>query len=100
MTIDVEKMICREHDPPNGLCPICIMYHSYLAYRKAADMPTLAGPPLRKVTLNLYEADCVVLEIAYGRGWTTHVRDVVSDHAARYHKYQPRKTLGDFSDDD
>lgn len=44
-------------------------------------MPTPADAPLRKVTLNLYEADCARMEQAYGHGWTTVVRDWVNQHA-------------------
>jgi len=63
-------------------------------------MPTLAGPPLRKITLNLYEDDCEIFERHYGRGWTTAVRDVVGDHAAFIRRstiqpLKPRPTLGD-----
>jgi len=37
-------------------------------------MPTKSDDPLRRVTLNLYEADCLWLEQNYGRGWTERVR--------------------------
>ena len=37
-------------------------------------MPIRADDVLRKVTLNLYEADCVWLEAEYGHGWTERVR--------------------------
>jgi len=60
-------------------------------------MPTPAGDPLRKVTLNLYESDCVTLENHYGRGWSSIVRDVIGDHAhfIRRSTVKPKPTLGD-----
>lgn len=59
-------------------------------------MPNLgADAPLRKVTLNLYEADCVALEAGYGHGWTTVVRDWVHEHSWSIKKHMPKQTLGD-----
>lgn len=66
-------------------------------------MPTLAGPPLRKVTLNLYEDDCQILEHVFGYGWTTHVRDVVSADANKRRQMIARaqkQTLGDLPNGD
>lgn len=37
-------------------------------------MPARSDDPLRRVTLNLYDADCVWLEKTYGRGWTERIR--------------------------
>lgn len=37
-------------------------------------MPVRSDDPLRRVTLNLYDADCQWLEKTYGRGWTERVR--------------------------
>ena len=37
-------------------------------------MPARSDDPLRKVTLNLYEADCQWFEKNYGRGWTERLR--------------------------
>lgn len=37
-------------------------------------MPVRSDEPLRKVTLNLYEADCIWLEKTYGHGWSERVR--------------------------
>lgn len=37
-------------------------------------MPVRSDEPLRKCTLNLYDADCLWLEREYGRGWTERVR--------------------------
>lgn len=59
-------------------------------------MPPHPEPPLRKCTLNLYEADCLALESLLGHGWTTEIRAWVHQHAqglSGYHKL--RKTLGD-----
>lgn len=59
-------------------------------------MPAKSDEPLRKVTLNLYEADCLALESTLGFGWSEQIRQWVHQHAqgiTGYHKL--RKTLGD-----
>ena len=64
-------------------------------------MPTPPDDPLRKVTLNLYAADCEWLETHYGRGWTErirqHIHALVHDRSTppetSFHKV--RRTLGD-----
>lgn len=64
-------------------------------------MPTQADDPLRKVTLNLYAADCEWLATTYGRGWTERIRQHI--HAEVHARQQPpdtqyhkvRRTLGD-----
>lgn len=59
-------------------------------------MPVKPDAPLRKVTLNLYDADCDALAEYYGRGWTEQVRQVIHSHTIitiSHHK--TRKTLGD-----
>lgn len=43
-------------------------------------MPTQADAPLRKVTLNLYDADVVWFEETYGFGWSEKVRKLVHEH--------------------
>lgn len=64
-------------------------------------MPTLADAPLRKVTLNLYEDDCVLLEKHYGRGWSTNVRETIHTHVTvfiRSEKTKSPRKLGDLDD--
>lgn len=39
-----------------------------------------AERPLRKVTLNLFDEDCTVMERSYGRGWSEIVRSLLEDH--------------------
>lgn len=66
-------------------------------------MPRLADEPLRRCTLNLFEADCLWLEQTYGPGWTTrirqHIHQLVTDRSTpadtEYHKV--RRTLGDLA---
>lgn len=59
-------------------------------------MPAKADEPLRKVTLNLYEADCSALESYYGRGWSEQVRSLVRDHAFKLTAYaNVKQKLGD-----
>lgn len=57
------------------------------------------GPPLRKVTLNLFEEDCRALETIYGDGWTIIVRDLAHNHVGAkiaISKSKRQMTLGDF----
>ncbi len=59
-------------------------------------MPVRSDDPLRKVTLNLYDADVLALESYYGHGWSEQVRQVVHQHVTTttgFHKL--RRTLGD-----
>lgn len=42
-------------------------------------MPRQAGDPLRKVTLNLYEADCTWMEKHLGHGWSEQVREWIRE---------------------
>lgn len=42
-----------------------------------------ANRPLRRVTLNLYDADCDELSRLYGVGWTGKVRELVEAHLQR-----------------
>ena len=62
-------------------------------------MPTLADDPLRRVTLNLYEADVLWLIRTYGPGWTVRVRQHIHSEVTRRDYNQPppytRLTLGD-----
>lgn len=62
--------------------------------------PVRAGPELRKVTLNLNEADCAFAEKYFGQGWTTHLREVWHQHCQNYNRIgQSPRTLGDLADD-
>jgi len=40
-------------------------------------MPKVAGEPLRKVTLNLFESDVEWLKEVYGEGYSVEIRDIV-----------------------
>lgn len=68
-------------------------------------MPIRADEPLRKVTLNLYEADCLWLEAEYGHGWTERVRQHIHAEVNKRSLYGRRsafdqpKTLGDLFND-
>lgn len=67
--------------------------------------PARSDDPLRRVTLNLYEADCKFLEETCGHGWTTLVRDLTHFEAEKRRKQHtqsppfPPRTLGDLADD-
>lgn len=43
-------------------------------------MPVKPGDPLKKITLNLYTADCQWFAKVYGRGWSEHVRELMRKH--------------------
>jgi hypothetical protein len=66
-------------------------------------MPTPPDDPLRRVTLNLYAADCEWLETHYGRGWTERVRQHIHaevqkrqvDRMIEKNEKKVRRTLGD-----
>lgn len=70
-------------------------------------MPARSDDPLRRVTLNLYEADCTALEKFYGHGWTTNIREIMhthvqtfTNHEIKYRDARTRRlTLGDLEDD-
>ena len=58
--------------------------------------PARADAPLRKVTVNLYEADCAWAEEVYGHGWSEQLRQVWHDHLLKYHRlHAATLTLGD-----
>lgn len=66
--------------------------------------PVRPDAPLRKVTLNLYEADCKYLEAITGHGWTEYVRNIVHTQVQRDQVKdapdpQRPRTLGDIADD-
>lgn len=64
-------------------------------------MPAKSDDPLRKVTLNLYEADCQWFQREYGHGWTERIRQHLHNEVLKrqlpsdtsFHKV--RRTLGD-----
>lgn len=41
-------------------------------------MPSASDRPLKKTTLNLFEADVAYMVEHYGSGWTSEVRDVLA----------------------
>jgi hypothetical protein len=59
-------------------------------------MPARSEDPLRRVTLNLYEDDCITLEQTVGHGWTELIRRLVNAEA---NLRRTKRTLGDFSDE-
>lgn len=65
-------------------------------------MPARSDDPLRRCTLNLYEADCRVLEQTVGHGWTELVRRLVNAEAnlrRTNRSLEPVRTLGDLTND-
>jgi hypothetical protein len=71
-------------------------------------MPVRSDDPLRRVTLNLYEADCEWLEREYGHGWTERVRQHIHNKVQARKtpsfnisrpKLPPGRTLGDLTDE-
>lgn len=43
-------------------------------------MPPRSPEPLRKVTFNLFDADCDAMERRYGHGWSERIRLMVREH--------------------
>lgn len=62
-------------------------------------MPRPADEPLRRVTLNLFEADCQWLEKEYGPGWTTRIRQHIHQEVNQRRSPTMRRILGDLADD-
>jgi hypothetical protein len=68
-------------------------------------MPVRSDDPLRRVTLNFYEADCQWLEKTYGRGWTERIRQHIHSEVLCRKEYKNamrilnRPTLGDLTHD-
>lgn len=56
-------------------------------------MPARSDDPLRRVTLNLYEADCLWLEQHYGRGWTERVRQHIHSEVTKRQVDRPTRTI-------
>lgn len=55
-----------------------------------------ADAPLRKVTVNLYEADVSAAEKYYGHGWSEELRKMWQAHMrVTLGHYKTRTTLGD-----
>lgn len=66
--------------------------------------PVRPDAPLRKVTLNLYEADCQLMERWHGHGWTTRIREIIHSRCIEVNSLPTgptpvRRTLGDLADD-
>lgn len=55
-----------------------------------------ADEQLRKVTLNLYDSDCIEAERRYGYGWSEILRNIWREHLA---KHARKRFLGEFIDD-
>lgn len=67
--------------------------------RNGKTMPAHKLPPLRKVTINLFEEDCKTMELVHGHGWSEKVRLLVTEYIAKQRgqiqPLRPRKTVGD-----
>lgn len=62
-------------------------------------MPVKSDDPLRKVTLNLYEADCEFLARYLGHGWSEQVRTLVHAYAQGLKESTYQKlTIGDLAE--
>jgi len=63
-------------------------------------MPIRPDAPLKKVTLNLFEADVLAMSTYYGHGWTEQVRALVHAHITTATSHaRVRRTLGDLHDE-
>lgn len=61
-------------------------------------MPARSDDPLRRVTLNLYDADCIWFEKTYGRGWTEHIRQHIHYEVTERSRHR-KLVLGDLADE-
>lgn len=61
-------------------------------------MPPRATEQLRKVTLNLFEADCADMERIHGHGWSEVVRALVRGHLLR--RKRIRDAIDQFAEDE
>jgi hypothetical protein len=50
-------------------------------------LPAPSAYPLRRLNINLYDADCREMERLYGRGWSEKVRALVREHVKARRKY-------------
>ena len=50
-------------------------------------MPKIAGDPLCKVTLNLYDKDITAIREHFGYGWSEKIRELVHDYVVDHLKY-------------
>lgn len=66
-------------------------------------MSNRSDDPLRKITLNLYEADCEWFERTYGRGWSERIRQHIHNEVLKrcHQNSGPTKKfmLGDLTDE-
>ena len=46
-------------------------------------MPPRSPEPLRRVTFNLFESDCLAFERRYGHGWSEQIRKLMRAHLAK-----------------
>lgn len=51
-------------------------------------MPPPLTKPFRRLSISLYEDDCIQLERRYGRGWAEQVRILVERNCKEYLLYQ------------
>jgi hypothetical protein len=61
-------------------------------------MPARSDDPLRKVTLNLYEADCEFLSRYIGHGWSETVRTLVHAYAEGLRQPKLKRYFGDLTE--
>lgn len=57
--------------------------------------PARSDDPLRRVTLNLYEADVALAERIYGHGWSEHLRRMFHEWLVQHTVIHIPRRLGD-----
>ena len=65
----------------------------------ASLMPKHPGPPLRKITMNIFESDALKAEALYGFGWTERLREIIHEHLNRNMKHTVADMIRDHRDD-
>jgi hypothetical protein len=66
-----------------GQFQVAIALCSNVERQRKSKMPKIAGDPLRKVTLNLYDADVQWFQDRYGQGYSEMIRTLVHQHVTR-----------------
>lgn len=61
-------------------------------------MPVTVGPPLKKITLNLYHDDILALKSRYGHGYTEQIRQIIHDNILSHR--QAKRTIEDYVKED
>lgn len=63
-------------------------------------MPPRSPEPLRRVTLNLFDSDCLLMERRYGHGWSERLRLLLRDHLSKLRQPTIEEVMEQFDRED